>query len=148
MKRLTLFSAAGAAALVLTLLLPVRQSQADPAAARACLDGMISGAIASGMRLRAVDTASAGSQEAVTYRVTLYKGLSYVLIGCADGEAVDLDMRLYDDGGNLVSNDKSPDNVPFVDVSPPKTGEYALQVLVYKSSAPSTDFAVAIAYLD
>ena len=148
MKRLSLF-AGFAAALVaaLVLLVPVQQSHADEAAARSCLDSMVSGAIASGMRLRASDAATAGPQEAITYRVTLYKGLSYVLLGCADGEAVDLDMRLYDGEGNLVSNDKSPDAQPFVDVSPPHTGEYALQVLVYKSEAPKTDFAVAIAYM-
>jgi len=53
---------------------------------------------------------------------------------------------LYDADGNLVSSDQSPDHQPFVDVAPPVTGEYALQVLVYKSTAASTDFAVAIAY--
>ena len=149
MKRLSLF-AGFAAALVAALvyLVPVQESPADEAAARACLASLVTSAIAGGMRLRASDTAAAGPQEAITYRVTLYKGLSYVLIGCADGEGVDLDMRLYDSEGNLVSNDKSPDAQPFVDVEPPHTGEYALQVLVYKSEAPKTDFAVAIAYMD
>lgn len=148
MKRLTFLTALFAAALTAVVVLPTRTADADEGAARACLDGMVSGAIASGMRLRASDVAGAGPQEAVSYRVTLYKGLSYVLLGCADGEGVDLDMRLYDDAGNLVSNDKSPDHQPFVDVSPPSTGEYTLQVLVYKSDAAKTDFAVAIAYLD
>jgi hypothetical protein len=148
MKRLTLllgFSVALVAAAALVL--PVQTTQADQSAAEACLDGMVSGAIASGMRLRASDSSAAGPQEAITYRVTLYKGLSYVLLGCADGETVDLDMRLYDGEGNLVSADKSPDPQPFVDVSPPETGEYALQVLVYKSETEKTDFAVAIAYI-
>ena len=128
-------------------LLPVRSGHADRGAAQACLDGLVSGAVASGMRLRASDVHAAGPQEAVTYRLTLYKGLSYVLLGCADGQGVDLDMRLYDKDGNLVSSDKSPDHQPFVDVSPEETGEYALQVFVYKSKAPKTDFALAVAYL-
>jgi hypothetical protein len=121
-------------------------SGADSGAARACLDSLVSGAVASGMRLRATDVFGAGPQEAVTYRLTLYKGLDYVLLGCADGAGVDLDMRLYDDEGNLVSADKSPDAQPFVDISPTKTGEYALQVLVYKTDAPRTDYALAVAY--
>jgi hypothetical protein len=139
--------AVAAAALVAgaALLLPGRAVQADPAAARSCLDGMVAGAVSSGMHMRAADVHAADPQTAVTYRVTLYKGLSYVLLGCADGAGVDLDMRLYDADGNLVSNDKSPDAQPFVDVQPPKTGEYALQVLVYKAGA-RTDYAVAIAY--
>ena len=83
----------------------------------------------------------------MTYRLTLYKGLSYVLIGCADGEGVDLDMKLYNEAGDLVSSDGSPDNQPFVDVAPEQTGEYALQVVVYKSET-STDFALAVSYQD
>ncbi len=126
--------------------LPIPDSHADPEAAEACLEPMVGGAIASGYRVRGRDTYKADDKTAVTYRVTLYKGMSYLLLGCADGQGVDLDMRLYDAAGELVSNDKSPDAVPFVDVEPTKTGEYALQVLVYKSDQPSTDFAVAIAY--
>ncbi len=132
-------------ALATAFAIPSQTAHADSATARACMDQLVTGAVASGMRLRASDVFAAGSQEAVTYRLTLYKGLNYVLLGCADGEGVDLDMRLYDADGNLVSNDKSPDAQPFVDVAPPKTGEYALQVLVYKGQA-KTDYAVAVAY--
>ncbi len=148
MKHTILLSGLAAAVLATAVVVPVNTGHADPAAARACLDRMTVGAMASGMRLRATDIDSAANKAAVTYRVTLYKGLSYVLLGCADGEGVDLDMRLYDAEGNLVSNDKSPDSQPFVDVTPDKTGEYALQVLVYESSEPKTDFAVAIAFQD
>jgi len=146
MKRFTLLSTLSLLVLAGTMLLPAGDGNADPEKARACLDSMVSGAISSGMRVRGTDVYSAGPQSAVTYRLTLYKGMSYVLLGCADGDDVDLDMRLYDNKGHLVSNDKSPDPQPFVDVEPPKTGEYALEVLVYKSSAPNTDFAVAVAY--
>lgn len=148
MKTTRAFSLFAGALGLAALLCPVTPSHADQANAQACLDSLVSGAVAGGMRLRASDVHAAGPQEAVTYRVTLYKGLSYVLLGCADasGGEVDLDMRLYDSEGNLVSSDKSPDHQPFVDVSPPETGEYALQVLVYKTQAPKTDFALAIAY--
>ncbi len=145
MNRTLALSGFAAAVATIALLLPAAPAQADPQAARSCLDSLVTGAVASGMRLRSSDVHAAEPQAAVTYRVTLYKGINYVLLGCADGAAVDLDMRLYDADGNLVSNDKSPDAQPFVDVSPPKTGEYALQVLVYKASA-KTDYAVAIAY--
>ena len=145
MNRFFALSGLAAALAATLLLLPAPPAQADAGAARSCLDSLVTGAVASGMRLRSTDVHFAEPQAAVTYRVTLYKGINYVLIGCADGESVDLDMRLYDSDGNLVSNDKSPDAQPFVDVSPPKTGEYALQVLVYKASA-KTDYAVAIAY--
>jgi hypothetical protein len=128
-------------------LLPAGPAQADPGKAEACLSQLTPAVVSQGRRIRATDVASVGPQEVVTYRLTLYKGLSYVLIGCADGDGVDLDMRLFDEDGNLVSADGSPDNQPFVDVSPDKTGEYALQVMVYKSDS-TTDFALAVSYQD
>ena len=134
-------------ALAAVLLLPVGPVQADPAKAEACLSQLTPAVVSQGRRIRATDVASAGPKEAITYRLTLYKGLSYVLIGCADGDNVDLDMRLYDEAGDLVSADGSPDNQPFVDVSPTATGEYALQVMVYKAEG-ATDFALAVSYQD
>ena len=136
-----------AAAAAAFLLLPVTSAQADPAKAEACLSQLIPAVASQGRRIRATDVSSAGPKEIVTYRLTLYKGLSYVLIGCADGEGVDLDMKLYNEAGDLVSSDGSPDNQPFVDVAPEQTGEYALQVVVYKSET-STDFALAVSYQD
>jgi len=134
-------------ALAAVLLLPAGPVQADPAKAEACLSQLTPAVVSQGRRIRATDVASAGPKEAITYRLTLYKGLSYVLIGCADGDNVDLDMRLYDEAGDLVSADGSPDNQPFVDVSPTATGEYALQVMVYKAEG-ATDFALAVSYQD
>ena len=127
------------------LLVPASPAKADPAKAEACLEQLTPAVTSQGRRIRATDLHAAEPGEVVTYRMTLYKGLSYVLVGCADGEGVDLDMKLYDEAGELVSADGSPDNQPFVDVAPERTGEYALQVVVYKSAA-KTDFALAVSY--
>jgi len=147
MNRFSLTPSLFAALAAVLLVLPATPAQADPQKAEACLAQITPAVVSNGRRIRATDVASAGPQEAVTYRLTLYKGLSYVLIGCADGEGVDLDMRLFDEAGDLVSSDGSPDNQPFVDVSPSKTGEYALQVMVYQSDT-KTDFALAVSYQD
>lgn len=146
MKRIAALTAVAAMTLAGATFTPTTEAQADPAKARACLDQLITGAVANGMRLRALDGDSSAPEEEVSYRVTLYKGMTYLLLACADGENVDLDVRLYDESGNLVDNDKSPDAQPFVSVMPEVTGEYALQVMVYKADQPKTDFAVAIAY--
>ena len=122
------------------------EAHADPAKAEACLSELIQGAVANGMRVRATDVDSGKPEEAVNYRVTLYKGNTYLLLGCADGDAVDLDLRLYNDKGEFIDGDKSPDPKPFVSVEPTITGEYALQALVYKGPDAPTDFAVAIAF--
>jgi hypothetical protein len=126
--------------------LAVSDAQADPAKAEACLSELVQGAVANGMRVRATDVDSGKPEEAVNYRVTLYKGNTYILLGCADGDTVDLDLRLYNDKGEYVDGDKSPDPKPFVSVEPSVTGEYALQALVYKGPDAPTDFAVAIAF--
>jgi hypothetical protein len=121
-------------------------ADADAAKVSACVDEMVGQSVAQGRRLRAADYDAVANQEALTYRVTLYKGMTYVLLGCADGEGVDLDIRLYDDKGELVDNDASPDAKPFVAVEPPVTGEYALQLILNKATAPKTDVGVAITY--
>lgn len=142
---MNVFARASLFALVACFSVPA-SSGADPAKAKACIDEMVGQSVASGRRLRATDQDVVATQEALTYRVTLYKGMTYVLLGCADGEAVDLDIRLYDEKGELVDADQSPDPNPFVAVQPPVTGEYALQVLVNKATAPQSDVAVAITY--
>ncbi len=142
----SLLSAAAVTALVASFLLLPSSAQADPAKAEACLDDLISAAVVgNGNRLRAKDTDSAADKEEVVYRVTLYKGMTYLLLGCADGEGVDLDLAVFDDAGELVDRDGSPDAQPFVSVEPAKTGEYVLRVMVQYASA-KTDFAVAVAY--
>ena len=49
-------------------------AKADPAKAEACLDELIQGAVANGMRVRATDVDAGKPEEAVNYRLTLYKG--------------------------------------------------------------------------
>jgi hypothetical protein len=143
MKRIAL--SAALAALLIGSLAPA-PAAADPAKAESCLDELISAAvIGNGNRLRAKDQDAAADKEEVVYKVTLYKGMTYLLLGCADGDGVDLDISLFDDQGELVDKDSSPDAQPFVSVEPPKTGEYVLRVMVHKATA-KTDFAVAVAY--
>ncbi|MCO4769490.1 MAG: hypothetical protein KDA24_05620 [Deltaproteobacteria bacterium] len=148
MTRTTLLAALSALLFGLGTAFVPTTAQADPAKAETCLDELISAAvIGNGNRLRAKDSDAAADKEEVVYRVTLYKGMTYLLLGCADGEGVDLDLSLFDDAGELVDRDASPDAQPFVSVEPAKTGEYLLRVMVHKASA-KTDFAVAVAYKD
>ena len=136
---------AGAAAMLFVGLQAPGDAQADPDAVGKCLNEMVEGAAAQGRRLRGTDTDSTPAKEAVDYRLTLYKGMTYVLLGCAD-EGVDLDLRLYDSTGTLVDKDGAEDNKPFVFVEPATTGEYVMQVLVYKTDKPKNDFGVAVTY--
>ena len=146
MTRTTLFAVLSALVFGLVGVLAPAPAQADPAKAESCLDDLISAAvIGNGNRLRAKDADAAADKEEVVYRVTLYKGMTYLLLGCADGEGVDLDLALFDDSGEMVDRDASPDAQPFVSVQPAKTGEYLLRVMVHKATA-KTDFAVAVAY--
>ena len=142
----TALSAVAATALVASSLLLPAPAHADPAKAESCLDDLISAAVVgNGNRLRAKDVDAAADKEEVVYRVTLYKGMTYLLLGCADGEGVDLDLAVFDDQGELLDRDGSPDAQPFVSVEPPKTGEYVLRVMVHQATG-KTDFAVAVAY--
>ncbi|MGA7935472.1 MAG: hypothetical protein WCA35_18115, partial [Kovacikia sp.] len=52
----------------------------------------------------------------------------YGLIGVCDRDCRDLDLRLYDENGNLVAADTSSDDTPFVSLTPRWSGQFYLRV--------------------
>lgn len=69
--------------------------------------------------------------QTMTYTVTLYGGVSYVLFAAGDENIRDLDISLYDENGNLIDRDTSTDNIPVVSVTPKWTGSFKLNVRNY-----------------
>jgi len=126
---------------------PTTQAEeAETSATERCLNELIAGAQTQGWRLRGTDEDSIGLKQSRDYRLTLYNGSEYLFMSCAGGEGVDLDLYLYDEAGALVSADKAVDAQPFVEVSPGQTGEYALQVFLFASQQPQSDFRMALLY--
>ena len=147
MKRFALVGTLGLVLAGLVVLVAPPQAQADRAGAEACLEKYMGPMTEQGRRFRAKDIFTAEPNTPVSYRLTLYKGLSYIIMGCSDSSEADLDFRLYDKDGNSVDLDTAKDGVPFVHADPKETAEYILQVTSYKTET-KTDFGLAILYLD
>lgn len=133
------------AATALLLLASSEPAHADETAAEGCLTEWVETMTSGTDRIRATDTFSAEPKVAVNYRITLYKGLKYLLFGCSENGKADLDYRLFDEDGNQVDVDMSPDGQPLVSAIPGKTGEYILQVTSYQIETAS-NFALAVIY--
>ncbi|MEC4984474.1 MAG: hypothetical protein SAJ37_18170 [Oscillatoria sp. PMC 1068.18] len=67
--------------------------------------------------------------------VTLRSGVSYHIIGVCDQDCSDLDLRLYDDRGNLIDSDDEGDDLPVVSVTPRWTGQFKVEVDMYNCDA-------------
>jgi hypothetical protein len=61
---------------------------------------------------------------------TLHKGVSYALIGVCDEDCSDLDLKLYDENGNLIDADTDPDATPTIRVTPRWTGKFYVRVVM------------------
>lgn len=81
--------------------------------------------------LRNEDSDVLAQGQTMTYTVTLYGGVSYVLFAAGDENIRDLDILLYDENGNLIDHDTSTDNIPVVSVTPKWTGSFKLNVRNY-----------------
>ena len=61
---------------------------------------------------------------------TLHAGVSYALIGVCDNDCPDLDLKLYDENGNLIDKDTAPDSTPVIRVTPRWTGAFYVRVIM------------------
>lgn len=83
-----------------------------------------------------------GTYESLT--VTLRAGVTYSLLGVCDGDCDDLDFRLFDDDGNEVARDVSPDDTPLVRITPTRTQEYHLHVIMASCAADPCSYGVGL----
>lgn len=66
-----------------------------------------------------------------TLETTLYRGTSYTIIagGCED--ALDVDVRVYDQNWNLVDEDNDTDAIAVVTFVPRWTGTFYIKVIMH-----------------
>jgi len=117
------------AALMLTAVLfntlPVRAGAADSIA---CAVRGASRLAQKGFRIRTDSTSSLRENYYRDYTVTLYRGNSYVIFGCGDANARDIDIHIYDENGNLIDRDRFQNSRPVVEVTPKWSGPFTVRV--------------------
>lgn len=73
--------------------------------------------------------------------VTLRAGQPYRVVGVCDARCGDLDLRLFDPNGGLVTQDIAPNRTPVLDINPSVTGGYAIEASVAHCNEPACYFA-------
>lgn len=76
--------------------------------------------------------------------INLRAGNSYALVGVCDEDCRDIDMRLYDENGNLVASDTATDDTPVVRVTPRWSGRFRVKVSMPSCSASSCYYGVGV----
>jgi hypothetical protein len=66
--------------------------------------------------------------------VTLHQGVDYALVGVCDNDCRDMDLKLYNEEGDLVVKDTAPDSTPAVEIVPRRTQDFRVRVLMEKCS--------------
>lgn len=120
--------------LALTLLpVPGPKAEASPTDAELCA-ALLSGVGAlGGYRLRGADTDALREDYYMDYTVTLYRNTDYIILACGDETVRDIDLYIYDDNGNLVSQDRATDAAPVAQITPRWTAPFKVRVSMYDS---------------
>lgn len=79
-----------------------------------------------------------------SWSLTLYGGLTYLILGACDGDCKDIDIRLYDDNGNEIDSDTSEDAVPALEGSVSTTGQFTIEVHMYSCTTEPCYFGLGI----
>ena len=85
-------------------------------------------------------------EEGNRFETTLLEGYTYKIVaaGCAD--AYDVDIRVFDQNGNLIDGDDDTSNVAVADVTPRWTGTFNIVVTLYDSKYNGAHVFVEYAY--
>lgn len=76
--------------------------------------------------------------------VTLEVGGDYRIIGVCDGDCGDLDLVLYDQNNNMVSQDNMQDATPVVAVAPQWTGPFTVQAVMHNCTVQPCYYALVL----
>ncbi len=79
----------------------------------------------------------------INYTFQLVAGRSYTILGVCDNDCSDLDITLYDPGGNEVAEDVLTDDKPVASHTARRSGRYRATVTMASCSTGACFYAVA-----
>jgi hypothetical protein len=91
-----------------------------------------------------VYTSNLGAGETRSITVTLRAGKTYIIVGTCDQDCSDLDLRLYDSTGSLLTSDEQDDDKPVVSVTPSRTADFTVKVVMAHCSREPCYFGTQI----
>jgi hypothetical protein len=137
----------GLVAGLLFALLPIQFSTASVAGARYTASAMFVGLQRQGWQCR--DTFSQGLLRkggSVVIATTLYAGNTYALAASGCEDAYDVDIAVYDEGGNYIGSDSDNSSLAVVRITPRWTGTYYLKVTMFNSTYNGAHYVMQYAY--
>lgn len=84
------------------------------------------------------------NNQSQTFNVNLRSGISYAFVGVCDEDCRDIDLRVYDENGNLVDSDTGADDYPLVRVSPRWSGQFQVKVTMANCTASTCYYGMGI----
>lgn len=78
------------------------------------------------------------------YTLQLQAGRDYVIHGVCDADCSDLDLKILDENGRMISEDASTDDQPVVTVTPRWTGRFELEVAMFACAEAPCYYAVSV----
>lgn len=100
-----------------------------------------------GQGFQAIDQPATGTLaqgQNTTFPANLSTGIEYRIVGVCDNDCADLDLVLYDQNNNVVSQDQLTDATPIVSVAPQWTGPFTVQVVMHNCAQAPCYYALAL----
>ena len=91
-----------------------------------------------------VQTGATASGDTESISLTLRGGQEYVIVGVCDDDCSDLDLRLYDRGGNELAEDIELDAWPILEYAPSASGDFRVQVVMVTCSVSPCFYGVGL----
>lgn len=79
-----------------------------------------------------------------SWTVRLNAGTEYRIVGVCDHDCSDVDLKLFNPAGTMVSEDVQTDDVPVLSVTPPATREYTVRAIMATCSANPCRYGVGV----
>lgn len=79
-----------------------------------------------------------------TYTISVVEGKNYLIGGVCDTDCSDLDIRIYNTGGDLIGEDTLDDDVPVVELVPTNSGRVKVEVTMHACSSEPCFFAAEV----
>lgn len=76
--------------------------------------------------------------------LTLNRGYDYKITAGCDGDCGDIDLKLFDENGNLVDSDVERDDNPIVSIAPRWTGRFRLRVIMEECRINPCRYGIAV----
>jgi hypothetical protein len=83
-----------------------------------------------------------GGEDDIT--LSLRRGVSYTILGVCDEDCTDIDLRLYDDNGNVISSDVESNDIPVVRVTPRWNARFTIRVYMPNCSNAPCRYGIGV----